>query len=84
MQFLRLEVTLHTLVVARSGNPPACFAFVKNNLLLTECTCVKFEDITKLPYLSYMLTFTSKKILLQKLNRVIEIDADLVANMSNK
>ena len=36
VSFLFLVFTLHTLVVARSGKPPASFAVVKNNLLLTE------------------------------------------------
>ena len=29
-------IALHTLVVARSGNPLASFAVINNNLLLTE------------------------------------------------
>ena len=36
IQFLELEFTLHTLGVARLGNPPASFAVVKDNLLLKE------------------------------------------------
>ena len=51
MQFVRLEFTLHTLLVARSSKPPASFAVVKSNILLIR-VCMKFEYIiTKLPYL---------------------------------
>ena len=42
MQFLRLEFTLHTLVVAKLDKPLASF----DNLLLTGC--ITFEYITKL------------------------------------
>ena len=51
MLFLRLELTLHTLDVARSGKPPASFAGIKSKLLLTR-VCMKFEFITKVPYLN--------------------------------
>ena len=50
MWFLLLVSTLHTLVVATSDKPRTSFAVVKNNLLLTEYTYMKFEYITKVPY----------------------------------
>ena len=64
IRFLLLVFTLHTLVVARSGKPPASFAVVKNNLLLTEYAW----NLNALQYSSIAHIYTIKLCVIHGLN----------------